>query len=149
MLLTVAWLLWVLAQQIGWIGERTADADRPTASPQSDARVWQPYDEAVIASELAAGRRVFVDFTAAWCVSCQVNERLVLNTDATQQAFQRANVLLMRADWTRRDARITAALARLGRNGVPVYVLLRAGREPLLLSEILTAGAVRDALAAP
>jgi thiol:disulfide interchange protein DsbD len=149
MFLTVAWLLWVLAQQTGWIGDRTADATRTTASPQSDARVWQPYDEAVIASELAAGRRVFVDFTAAWCVSCQVNERLVLNTDATQQAFQRANVTLMRADWTRRDARITAALARLGRNGVPVYVLLRAGREPLLLSEILTAGAVRDALAAP
>jgi thiol:disulfide interchange protein DsbD len=149
MFLTVAWLLWVLAQQTGWIGDRTADADRPTAASRAEVSAWQPYDEAVIASELAAGRRVFVDFTAAWCVSCQVNERLVLNTDATQQAFQRANVTLMRADWTRRDARITAALARLGRNGVPVYVLLRAGREPLLLSEILTAGAVRDALAAP
>lgn len=149
MFLTVAWLLWVLAQQTGWIGDRAADAARPTAASRADAGVWQPYDEAVIASELAAGRRVFVDFTAAWCVSCQVNERLVLNTDATQQAFRRANVMLMRADWTRRDARITAALARLGRNGVPVYALLRPGREPLLLSEILTAGAVRDALAAP
>ena len=149
MLLTVAWLLWVLAQQTGWIGDGAADTHRPAASTGADASAWQPYDEAVIASELAAGRRVFVDFTAAWCVSCQVNERLVLNTDATQQAFKRASVMLMRADWTRRDARITAALARLGRNGVPVYALLRAEREPLLLSEILTAGAVRDALAAP
>jgi thiol:disulfide interchange protein len=149
MFLTVAWLLWVLAQQVGWIGDSAAGPTRSATSPQAKADAWQPYDEVVIASELAAGRRVFVDFTAAWCVSCQVNERLVLNTDATQQAFRRANVTLMRADWTRRDARITAALARLGRNGVPVYVLLRPGREPLLLSEILTAGAVRDALAAP
>ena len=75
----------------------------------------------------AEGRPVFVDFTAAWCVSCQVNKRLVLNTDETRQAFERANVALMRADWTRRDAVITQALARLGRNGVPVYVLLRPG----------------------
>ena len=53
----------------------------------------------------------------------------------------------MRADWTQRDARITEALARYGRNGVPVYLLLRPGREPLLLPEILTAAVVRDALA--
>ena len=58
-----------------------------------------------------------------------------------------AKVTLMRADWTRRDADITAALAKLGRNGVPVYVLHRPGKEPLLLPEILTAGLVRDALA--
>jgi thiol:disulfide interchange protein DsbD len=89
---------------------------------------------------------VFVDFTAAWCVSCQVNKRLVLNTDDTRQAFAQANVMLMRADWTRRDAVITQALARLGRNGVPVYVLYRPGREPLLLPEILSHSAVRDAL---
>ena len=71
----------------------------------------------------------------------------MLNTDATRLAFRSANVMLMRADWTRRDARITAALARLGRNGVPVYALLRPGHEPLLLPEILTAGLVRSALA--
>ncbi|WP_393937250.1 thioredoxin domain-containing protein [Piscinibacter sakaiensis] len=72
----------------------------------------------------------------------------MLNTDATQQAFADAGVTLMRADWTRRDAEITAALARLGRNGVPVYALIRPGREPVLLPEILTAGLVREALAA-
>jgi thiol:disulfide interchange protein DsbD len=91
---------------------------------------------------------VFVDFTAAWCVSCQVNKRLVLHTAATMQDFARAKVTLMRADWTQRDERITQALARLGRNGVPVYVLMRPGREPLLLPEILTQGLVRDALSA-
>ena len=122
-------------------------AAAPTAVPGSPDAAWAPYDETVIAERLAAGQPVFVDFTAAWCVSCQVNKRLVLHTDATMQAFAHANVALMRADWTQRDARITAALARLGRNGVPVYVLLRPGREPLLLPEILTAKLVRDALA--
>ena len=88
---------------------------------------WLPYDEAALARFAAEGRPVFVDFTAAWCVSCQVNKRLVLNTDETQQAFAQSKVVLMRADWTRRDAVITQALARLGRNGVPVYVLHRPG----------------------
>ena len=107
---------------------------------------WLPYDEAQLARFAAEGRPVFVDFTAAWCVSCQVNKRLVLDTAAIQQDFERADVALMRADWTRRDATITQALARLGRNGVPVYVLLRPGMEPLLLPEILSQRIVREAL---
>ena len=107
---------------------------------------WLPYDEAALERFAAEGRPVFVDFTAAWCVSCQVNKRLVLNTDQARQAFAQANVVLVRADWTRRDAVITAALARLGRNGVPVYVLLRPGREPLLLPEILSHAVVTEAL---
>nr|MCU0774988.1 thioredoxin family protein [Ideonella sp.] len=92
-------------------------------------------------------RPVFVDFTAAWCVSCQVNKRLVLDTADIQAAFAEAGVVLMRADWTNRDERITRALERLGRNGVPVYLLVRPGEAPLLLPEILTAGLVREALA--
>jgi thiol:disulfide interchange protein DsbD len=110
------------------------------------ADAWLPYDEATLDRLVAEGQPVFVDFTAAWCVSCQVNKRLVLNTDETRQAFERANVALMRADWTRRDAVITQALARLGRNGVPVYVLLRPGLEPLLLPEILSHAIVKEAL---
>ena len=148
MFLTVAWLVWVLAQQVGWLGTDTTGA-RTSSSGNPTASAWQPWDEAEIDRQLAAGRTVFVDFSAAWCVSCQVNERLVLDTEAVQQDFARAGVVLMRADWTRRDERITAALARLGRNGVPVYALLRPGRPPQLLPEILTAAAVRDALAAP
>ncbi len=119
-----------------------ADGRAPAASEG-----WLAYDETVIADLRAQGKPVFVDFTAAWCVSCQVNKRLVLHTAETQQAFAAANVTLMQADWTRRDPVITQALARLGRNGVPVYVLFRPGREPLLLPEILSQGTVRDALA--
>ena len=109
---------------------------------------WQPYSDAAVATQLAQGHTVFVDFTAAWCVSCQVNKRLVLNQASVLADFDRAQVVRMRADWTRRDAQITAALARLGRNGVPVYALLRPGHAPVLLPEILTTGVVRSALAA-
>lgn len=137
----VALLAW------SWPGTPTPAQAAAGATSHPVAAAWQPYDEAQIARHMAAGRPVFVDFTAAWCVSCQVNKRLVLNTDATTQAFERHNVVLMRADWTQRDARITEALARLGRNGVPVYLLIRPGREPLLLPEILTGRIVTDALA--
>jgi thiol:disulfide interchange protein DsbD len=108
---------------------------------------WQPYTPARI-SELAAGSKpVFVDFTAAWCVTCQVNKRLVLNDSAVKDAFVQRGVELVRADWTRRDPAITKALAALGRQGVPVYVLYRPGKEPLLLPEVLQRQTVLDALA--
>ncbi len=129
-----------------WPAQAPATDARGSGIAQTSEDGWLPYDEAALARFAAEGRPVFVDFTAAWCVSCQVNKRLVLNTDDTLQAFERANVALMRADWTRRDATITQALARLGRNGVPVYVLWRPGLEPLLLPEILSQRIVREAL---
>jgi len=119
----------------------------PAQAAPTETTVWKPYNEAAAQTLVDQGKPVFVDFTAAWCVSCQVNKRLVLNTAATQADFSAAKVTLMRADWTLRDAEITAALAKLGRNGVPVYVLMRPGQEPLLLPEVLTPGLVRDALA--
>jgi thiol:disulfide interchange protein DsbD len=132
-----------------WPSELPDSAAAPgkgTRAASAAADHWLPYDETVLAQLVAEGRPVFVDFTAAWCVSCQVNKRLVLNTEDIQAAFAQAKVVRMRADWTRRDAVITQALARLGRNGVPVYVLFRPGREPLLLPEILSQRIVRDAL---
>ena len=139
-----------LAGLLFWSWPAEAPAGDPASGAGAIAKTadgaWQPYDEAMLARWSAEGRPVFVDFTAAWCVSCQVNKRLVLNTDEVQQAFTRANVVLVRADWTRRDAVITQALARLGRNGVPVYVLHRPGLEPLLLPEILSTGIVKSAL---
>ena len=108
---------------------------------------WQDYAPERVAQLNGAGRPVFVDFTAAWCVTCQVNKRLVLNADAVQRAFAEHGVALLRADWTRRDAAIGRALAALGRSGVPVYVLYRPGREPLLFPEVLSQSAIIDALA--
>jgi thiol:disulfide interchange protein DsbD len=123
----------------------------PVAAVAADAEErWQAYSARELAEQRAAGRAVFVDFTAAWCVTCQVNKRLVLDTDDVVRAFAGRDVALMRADWTRQDPAITAALAALGRNGVPVYALYPpgAGAEPVLLPELLTKSAVLEALAA-
>ena len=132
---TVAWLAWVLSIQVGLAG---APAARD---------IWQPYSEARVAELVAQGKPVFVDFTAAWCVTCQVNKQLVLARPDTERAFAERGVTLLRADWTRQDPEITRSLAALGRNGVPVYVLYRPGRGPRLLPEILTREAVQAALA--
>jgi thiol:disulfide interchange protein DsbD len=125
----------------------TLSGEAATRTVASEAGAWQDYAPDRLAQLTDAGRTVFVDFTAAWCVTCQVNKRLVLNSDAVQRAFAKANVALLRADWTRRDATIGRALASLNRSGVPVYVLYRKGREPLILPEVLSESIVIDALA--
>jgi thiol:disulfide interchange protein DsbD len=136
--LIVAWPL--------MIADSTAAAARP-ANAKADSDGWRAYSPALMSALAAQNRAVFVDFTAAWCVTCQVNERLVLNTADVRAAFAKRDVELVRADWTRRDDAITRALAALGRNGVPVYVLYRPGKEPLLLPEVLQKQTVLDALA--
>jgi thiol:disulfide interchange protein DsbD len=122
-----------------------ANAEARAAKSQAE-QGWQAFSPARVESLATAGRPVFVDFTAAWCVTCQVNKRLVLNDPDVIAAFGRRNVALVRADWTRRDPEITQALAALGRNGVPVYVLHRPGKSPLVLPEVLQAGMIHDAL---
>jgi thiol:disulfide interchange protein DsbD len=112
-----------------------------------DGAAWRAFTPAVVDDLKASGQPVFVDFTAAWCVTCQVNKRLVLNDAGVLAAFASKNVALVRADWTRRDPDITKALADLGRNGVPVYVLYRPGREPVVFPEVLQSAMIRDALA--
>jgi thiol:disulfide interchange protein DsbD len=106
-----------------------------------------------VAQAQAARQPVFVDYTAAWCVTCQFNKRTTLADPQVQRAFQARHVLLLRADWTRRDPAISAELTRLGRSGVPVYALHAPGAaEPRLLGEILSRAevlAALDALPAP
>jgi thiol:disulfide interchange protein DsbD len=110
---------------------------------------WQPWSAERVAQAQAAGQPVFVDFTAAWCVTCQFNKRTTLARPEVQVAFADKRVLLLRADWTRRDAAISAELTRLGRSGVPVYALYSPGSAgPRLLSEILSVDEVQSALAA-
>jgi thiol:disulfide interchange protein DsbD len=109
---------------------------------------WQPWSADALQKSLAAGQPVFVDFTASWCLSCQVNERVALSRPEVMQAFAAKNVALFRADWTREDPAITQALTDLGRSGVPVYALYAPGQsDPLLLPQVLTPGIVTDALA--
>jgi thiol:disulfide interchange protein DsbD len=112
------------------------------------AGAWQPWSAEAVARYQAQGRPVMVDFTASWCLSCQVNERVALDQPSVQKAFQDANVALLKADWTRGDDAITQTLASLGRSGVPAYALYVPGEaNPRLLPEALTPGIVIDAVA--
>ncbi|MGD0830531.1 MAG: thioredoxin family protein [Terracidiphilus sp.] len=118
-----------------------------TLSPPEMRGLWQPWSQAAVSRSLAAGQPVFVDFTASWCLSCQVNERAVLNQPDVIKAFQGKNVVLMKADWTRHDEAITQALTGLGRSGVPAYALYAPRQsQPRLLPEVLTPGIVIDAV---
>jgi thiol:disulfide interchange protein DsbD len=119
------------------------------AGPTSTSRLqWRPYSAQALTAYRAQGKAVFVDFTAAWCLSCQVNERVVLDREDVQQAFIQSGVVLMRADWTNHDDAITEALAQLGRSSVPDYALYTGGPSsaPRMLPEVLTPGIVLDAL---
>lgn len=122
----------------GWAFVELADvgASRTDEQIESD---WQAYDADLIARAREEGQAVFIDFTAAWCVTCQINKKLVLDTRAAQELFDQRQVLLVRADWTRQDPAITKALSALGRNSVPVYVFYaKEGGQPEILPQILT-----------
>ena len=134
--LAAGWLAWPLID----------DAVPATDAKRIAVGDWQPWSRARLDELVSAGRPVFVDFTAAWCVSCQANKKLVLEREEAIANFADKKVVLLRADWTRRDPEITAALAEFGRRGVPVYALYRPGKSTLVLSEILTPSGLREAL---
>ena len=99
---------------------------------------WISFSPAKIAELRAQGKPVFVDFTATWCITCQVNKRVALNQAEVIKRFQQLSVVRMKADWTVKDPVITAALAEFGRNGVPLYVFYPSRGEPIILPELLT-----------
>jgi thiol:disulfide interchange protein DsbD len=109
----------------------------------------EPYSPARVAELRAEGRPVFVNYTAAWCVSCQVNDKVALSTHAVTDAFARHKVAYLKADWTKRDATIAADLASHGRAGVPLYLLYGSGGgEAAVLPSILTPDIVVKAVEA-
>ncbi|RLA15811.1 MAG: thiol:disulfide interchange protein [Gammaproteobacteria bacterium] len=120
---------------------------QPTAAAQTvtDAQ-WEAFNPDQLATYLADGEAVFIDFTAAWCITCQVNKKLALNRPEVTRHFADNNIRKIRADWTRQDPEITAALAAVGRSGVPTYLYYNRAGEIHLLPELLTPDVVIKAI---
>jgi thiol:disulfide interchange protein len=115
---------------------------------QSDsASEWRPFTLERLEEELKLGHLVFVDFTAAWCLTCKFNEASVLESAAVREAFQRHNVTKLKADWTNGDPVITKLLQQFGRPGVPFYVLYPGSPDkPIVFPELLTKSIVLEKL---
>ncbi|MCI5635270.1 MAG: thioredoxin family protein [Alphaproteobacteria bacterium] len=119
--LTMLWLFGILATQLN------------LAKPEETAELnWQPYDAEQISAAVADGRRVFIDFTADWCLTCQFNEKILLNTERFKRFVVAKNVKLFRADLTEDNEKYTAALNAYGRDGIPVYVYYVNGNYEIL-----------------
>jgi thiol:disulfide interchange protein DsbD len=191
---TVAWLMWVLLQQIApadgflallglvlvgfaaWIYGRTRFAERPAgrhlgfglatagvaaslavamtlgpAAPVSAGSqgtgglAYESFGAGRLARLVAERTPVFVNLTAAWCITCLVNDR-TLDSDAVRRAFAEHEIVPLKGDWTRQDPEITALLQKFGRSGVPLYLLYDRGGTPSVLPQILTEATVLDAI---
>jgi thiol:disulfide interchange protein DsbD len=191
---TVAWLLWVLVQEVGpdnllgallglvliafavWIygqtrlaapagrvlGTGLAAAGSASAillalslagsAPAKSAAIrsglpYEPFTAQRLAALETAGKPVFVNLTASWCVTCLINERAALDTDEVRQAFAERGVIPLKGDWTSQNPEITRLLQQFGRSGVPLYLFYTGrGGEPVMLPQILTASSVLDAI---
>jgi thiol:disulfide interchange protein DsbD len=192
---TVAWLLWVMVQEVGpgeafgalfglvlvafavWIygwtrlaaplGRRlgiglaaagcaaalflavsltTAGNGAAPATARPEGMSYEPFTTQRLAALEAEGKPVFVNLTASWCVTCLVNERVALDSEAVRQAFAERGVVPLKGDWTSQNPEITRFLQQFGRSGVPLYLLYIGRGEPVILPQILTAASVLDAL---
>jgi len=163
LLLSCSGLVWALSQTrltrlvlimvfglltlvLGWYWNSNLQRPgQPTAadSPQS---LWQAWSADRLQLAMQNKQPVFVDFTAAWCITCQVNERTTLARSEVIDLFKKHQVLLLKADWTRQDPNITTELKRLGRSGVPVYALYMPGQSPKVLSELISFRQIKDVL---
>ncbi len=128
----------------------SVNMDRPATASTTQAAADEGYEvftQAKLDSLVASGKPVFVNMTAAWCITCLVNERTTLSANAVQAAFKDKSIVYLKGDWTNRNPEITRLLERFGRSGVPLYVLYRGNREPVVLPQILTETLVLDSLA--
>ncbi|MBS4076430.1 thioredoxin family protein [Ameyamaea chiangmaiensis] len=126
--------------------EHRAAAEQSPGSGMATTATTTPFTEARLASLRASGQPVFIDMTAAWCITCLVNERVALSAPSVRAAFDAAHVAVLRGDWTNRDAALGAFLQAHGRDGVPLYVFYPPHGEAQILPQILTPGIVLDAL---
>jgi thiol:disulfide interchange protein DsbD len=136
-------VLGAFAMVLAW-PYKAPETPRSSAKTELESQAWSP---ARVEALRAEGRPVLVNFTAAWCVTCQVNEGVALATPGVAAALKRDNAVYLVADWTNRDATIAAALSQFGRAGVPLYLVYgRDGGPPKVLPQLLTEGLVVKAL---
>src|SRR5438477_661234 len=142
----VLMLVIVLASGIYFIGGKFHSTNIASANSQLHGD-WQAFTPERLKTELEQGHSVFVDFTAAWCLTCKFNEANVLESGAVREAFQRHAIVKLKADWTNGDPVITKLLQQFGRPGVPLYVLYRGkSEEPIVFPELLTKSIILDKL---
>ncbi len=163
-LMVVALALWIFGKTqfgprrwFGWIALIAALASGPavldlgtekavTTTVTEDSE-WKPWSHEAVQNEIAAGRPVFVDFTADWCITCKVNENGVMVSEPVLAAFKEHNVALLKGDWTRRDETIRQELAKYGKAGVPLYLVISPDGKVQVLPELLTEKMILDAVA--
>lgn len=139
---TILWLVWVLSYVVDTrIPAQQARTDEPAIN-------WLDYSPELMQKLAQEGKPVFLDFTAKWCINCQINERVALSNREVADKFREIGVVAVKADWTRFDARITRALAELGKNSIPVYVIYygEGHKGKKVLPEIITPATVLEAL---
>jgi len=143
----VAGYAYALESQLKWRGDRAAAA-APGTVVTAAGLTWSPWSHEAIAEAQAAGRPVLVDFTADWCVTCQVNKKTSIEIESVAAKLKEINAVTLRADWTRSDDRIRSELEAFGRGGVPMVLIYSANPKepPQLLPELLTPGIVLEAL---
>jgi thiol:disulfide interchange protein DsbD len=146
-LVATAWLAFALGPNVFKLEEAATFNNTTNTTGAAQGLTWQAWVPGRVEAELATGKPVFVDFTAAWCITCQYNKKTTLAKPEVLADFAAKQVTLLRADWTRRDPAISQALSTLGRSGVPVYVLYQNGQAPVVMSEILGVDELRAALA--
>ena len=145
-----SWLLLVLALVFAVNQSRQAYrllvTDVPVAVDAAGEGDWAPWSAERVAQALGNGQPVFIDFTANWCLICQVNKKVALRTQATRALFEAYGIVTLEADWTRHDSAITRELERFGRSGVPLYVLYAPDGETVVLPQNLTNKKIREAV---
>jgi len=132
----------------GTQADKRAGAGTIDQAASASGLAWQPFTVETLDRALSAGKIVFLDFTAEWCLTCKVNEQTVINSDAVSRRLKSLQVVTLKADWTRQDPLITKLLNKFGRSGVPLYVIFAPGRSayPIVLPEVITQPIVLQAL---